>query len=319
MAGRILYLMMSRTMARCVCGALLLMAAGRTAAAQPPAQTSDTLHLSLEEAVSTGLRVADEIRLSMAQADIADAQVDFARASMLPQLRINSSYTRTFESARSNAVSAVFNQPNTYSVNANVSQTLFQGGRLLATARAASALADAAELSAEERRALYTVEIQRAYLGALLAERLAELQRTNLQLAAARLSQVQQFHNAGRAAQYDVLRAKVERANIEPLTIQAQNDRELARLELGLGALQGEQARAMHEALAREPVVHVPGGVRRHVGGGREDERDVRVGREEGERQHAAQEHRLVEDGNAGVDQPAETSARRLVQLGGMV
>ena len=79
---------------------------------------------------------------------------------------------------------------------------------------------------------MFTVEVQRAYLGALLAERLAELQQTNLQLASARLTQVQQFHNAGRAAQYDVLRAKVERANIEPLAIQARNDRDLAHLEL---------------------------------------------------------------------------------------
>jgi outer membrane protein TolC len=176
--------------------------------------------------------VADEVRLSAAQADIAEAQVDLARASLLPQLRINSSYSRTFESARSNAVSAVFNQPNTYTANANLSQTLFQGGRLVATARAAGALAEAARLSAEERKALYTVELQRAYLGALLAERLAQLQQTNLQLASARLTQVQQFQTAGRAAQYDVLRAKVERANIEPLAIQALNDRDLYHLEL---------------------------------------------------------------------------------------
>jgi outer membrane protein TolC len=214
-----------------ILGALLCFLPDRSYAqgAVPPA---DTLRLSLHEAVALGLRAGDEIGLSAAQALSAEAQYDLARASLLPQLRLNSSYTRTFESARSNAVSAVFNQPNTYNVNANFSQTIFQGGRLVATARALNALADAAELTAEERKALFTVEIQRAYLGTLLAERLSELQRTNLQLASARLVQVQHFHNAGRAAQYDVLRAKVERANIEPLTIQAQNDRDLALLEL---------------------------------------------------------------------------------------
>lgn len=214
-----------------VLGALLLCTTSASHA-QGPVTPTDTIRLSLDEAVTLGLRTGDEVRLSAAQALSAEAQYDLARASLFPQIRLSSSYTRTFESARSNAVSAVFNQPNTYNVNANFSQTLFQGGRLLATARAANALAAAAELSAEERRALYTVEIQRAYLGALLAERLAELQETNLQLASARLTQVQQFHNAGRAAQYDVLRAKVERANIEPLTIQAYNDRDLAHLEL---------------------------------------------------------------------------------------
>lgn len=213
------------------CGAIQL-AVAFPAVAQRSAAPTDTLRLSLDEAVTTGLRVGDEVRLSAAQADIAGAQVDAARASILPQLRINSAYTRTFESARSNAVSAVFNQPNTYTVTGNVSQPLFQGGRLFATARAASALAEASRLDAEERKALFTVQIQRAYLGALLAERFVELQETNLQLASSRLAQVQQFQTAGRAAQYDVLRAKVERANIEPLAIQTRNDRDLAHLEL---------------------------------------------------------------------------------------
>ena len=212
-------------------GVVLLLSPARLRA-QGGVASADTVRLSLREAVDLGLRAGEEIGLSAAQALSAEAQYDLARASLLPQLRLNSSYTRTFESARSNAVSAVFNQPNTYNVNANFSQTLFQGGRLLATARAANALADAAALTAEERKALFTVEVQRAYLGALLAERLAELQQTNLQLASARLTQVQQFHNAGRAAQYDVLRAKVERANIEPLAIQARNDRDLAHLDL---------------------------------------------------------------------------------------
>ena len=214
-------------------GAILVFLAGSAAAqTASPTPAPDSIRLSLEEAVATGLRVSDEIRMSGALADIAGAQLDLARASMLPQLRINSSYSRTFESARSNAVSAVFNQPNTYTVNANFSQPLFQGGRLYATARAAGHLARAARLDAEEQRSLFTVQVQRAYLDALLAERFVELQESNLQLASSRLDQVVQFQNAGRAAQYDVLRARVERANIEPLTIQARNDREMAHLEL---------------------------------------------------------------------------------------
>ena len=228
--GRILYVIMSRFLAVAVVAIQCVMSA--PALAQRPTPPSDTLRLSLEDAVSTGLRVADEVRLSGALADIADAQLDVARAVMVPQFRINSAYTRTFESARSSAVSAVFNQPNTYSVSGNVSQTLFQGGRLVANARAAGALARSSHLNAEEQRALFTVTLQRAYLNALLAERFVELQESNLQFASARLTQVQQFQTAGRAAQYDVLRAKVERANIEPLAIQSRNDRDLAHLEL---------------------------------------------------------------------------------------
>lgn len=222
--------MMYRSIA-IVSGAIQL-AAARPAHAQRPLVQSDTIRLSLEDAVSTGLRVADEVRLSDAQAAAAGAQLDMARSALLPQLRLTSGYTHTFISARSSAVSALFNQPNNYNVAANVSQTLFQGGRLVATARAAGSLARAADLDAREQRALFTVSVQRAYLNALLADRLAELQEINLRLASSRLTQVQQFQSAGRAALYDVLRSKVERANIEPLAIQAKNDRDMAYLEL---------------------------------------------------------------------------------------
>jgi outer membrane protein TolC len=202
------------------------------ALAQRAATSTDTIRLSLEEAVTLGLRVSDEVRLSIAQTDIAEAQLDAARSGLLPQFRLSSSFGRTFENARSAAVNPVFATANTYTVNGNVSQTLFQGGRLVATARAAGSLAEASRLNAQEQKALFTLQVQRAYLTALLAERLTQLQETNLELASSRLAQVQQFQTAGRAAQYDVLRAKVERANIEPLAIQARNDRELAHLEL---------------------------------------------------------------------------------------
>jgi outer membrane protein TolC len=65
----------------------------------------------------------------------------------------------------------------------------------------------------------------------LFSTRLEEIQRNNLSLADARLDQVRRLQNAGRAARYDVLRASVERANLEPTVIQAHNDRELAELD----------------------------------------------------------------------------------------
>jgi outer membrane protein TolC len=83
-----------------------------------------------------------------------------------------------------------------------------------------------------ETRALVTVDVQRAYLGALAADRLVEIQRQNVALADARLAQIEQLERGGRAARYDVLRARVERTNLEPLLIQARNDREVAYLEL---------------------------------------------------------------------------------------
>ena len=215
----------------CLLAALL---SGAAAHAQSSVTTPlrDTLRLSLGDAVSIAMRQSDEVGISAAQVEIADAVYGGARASLFPQLRLSTSYVHVYESARGQAVGTVFNQPNTYTGNLNLSQTVFQGGRLISASRAADDLRKAARFDEREQRSLLTLQVERSYLQALFADRIAQLQEQNLALASSRLTQVEQFERAGRAARYDVLRSRVERANIEPLAIQARNDVELARLEL---------------------------------------------------------------------------------------
>ena len=200
-----------------------------TAGAQP---ARDTLSLTLGDAIGRALGGGDEVLIARQQIAAADAQVAVARASGLPQLRLNASYTHVFENARAQAVGQIFNQPNTYTANANISQTVFQGGRILAGWRAARAARAAARLTAEEIVAEVALAVERAYFQALFAERMHAIQTSNLTLASARLEQVERFQTAGRAARYDVLRARVERANLEPLVIEARSDRDVALLEL---------------------------------------------------------------------------------------
>src|SRR4051812_34914592 len=202
------------------------------AATRAESQSTDTVRLTIQAAVAQALANSDEVRISRAQVDLADAQVDVARAAGLPQARLTSTYSHAYVNARAQAVGSVFNQPNTYNTSVNLSQSLFQGGRVMAGRRAADATRQASELDAREVRARVSVDAQRAYLQALFTQQLVGLQDTNLALATARLAQVEQLERAGRAARYDVLRARVDRANIEPLLIQARNDREVARLEL---------------------------------------------------------------------------------------
>ena len=195
-------------------------------------RSSDTLRLSLGDAVSIAMRQSDEIGIAATQVEVADAVYTGARASLLPQLRLSSSYLHVYESARGQAVGSVFNQPNTYTANLNLSQTLFQGGRIVSTTRAADRAREAARFDEREQRSQVTLQVERAYLQALFNDRIVGLQERNLALASTRLTQVEQFERAGRAARYDVLRSRVERANIEPLAIQARIDLELALVKL---------------------------------------------------------------------------------------
>lgn len=196
------------------------------------ARGQDTLRLTIKSAVEQALTSSDEVRITQAQIELADAQVTAARAAGIPQARLTSTYTHAYENARANAVGSVFNQPNTYNTSLNLSQSLFQGGRIMAGKRVAESTREAVRYDQRETRSRVSVDAQRAYLQALYTQQVAALQDTNLAIATRRLAQVEQLQQAGRAARYDVLRARVARSIIEPLVIQARNDREIAMIDL---------------------------------------------------------------------------------------
>jgi outer membrane protein TolC len=212
--------------------ALALLITSHRLAAQTPARSTDTLRLSLDQAVTLGIRQSDEIGLANAQIGVADAQYSNVRANALPQLRFNGTYTHVYESARGQAVGSLFNQPNTYTFNTTLSQTLFQGGRIRAGVRAGNDVRESAREDELETRSAVTMQVQRAYLQGLYTARIAALQDSNLTVATNRVTQLEQLYKAGQAARYDVLRVRVERSNLEPVAIAARNDRELAMLDL---------------------------------------------------------------------------------------
>ncbi len=60
--------------------------------------TSDSLTLSLSEALTRAFSQSEEIRLARNQVELADAEVRTVRAGALPQISANLGYTRTFAS-----------------------------------------------------------------------------------------------------------------------------------------------------------------------------------------------------------------------------
>lgn len=201
------------------------------AAAPLAAQGGDTLDLPLGRALQLA-RGGEEVGLATRRLDAATAAVGSARAGGMPTVRLNSTFSHVYENARAQAVGQIFNQPNTYNTNATLSVPVFQGGRVRHQTRAAASLRDAATAEVTGVELDVSLQTLDAYLAAQLAERLVAIQESNLALAAERVRQAEQFEQGGRGSRYDVLRARVERSNLEPALIQARGDRDLALLEL---------------------------------------------------------------------------------------
>lgn len=197
------------------------------------AQRPDSVRLSMKDAVRRVVRESDEVRIAQAQIEVTDAQVTTARAAGLPQARLSSQYSQVLRNARAEIVGqSIFGQNYNYSGNVNFQQVLFQGGRVFAGARAAGDARRAASHSRAETEATLAVDVQRAYLNAQLARELLQIQERNAQLASERLALVEQLERGGRASRFDVLRSRVERANLEPQVLAARNAVELAAIEL---------------------------------------------------------------------------------------
>jgi outer membrane protein TolC len=111
------------------------------------AQAADTLRLSLADAVTRAIRESDEVRLASAQVDVTEAQVTTARAAGLPALQMTGNYTQVERNARATIVGQIFGQNYNYTTSLNLTQPLFQGGRIFAGARAASDVRRAARYS----------------------------------------------------------------------------------------------------------------------------------------------------------------------------
>ncbi len=125
-----------------------------------------------------------------------------------------------------------FGRENQYSFGLQLSQNLFTGGRLSGQNRAAQATRRASEIGVTAAEAALTLDVTRAYLDAILADRLLDIARASLGQADSTYEQVRLGAEVGTQAEFDLLRAQVARDNQRPVVIQRAAARDIAYLRL---------------------------------------------------------------------------------------
>jgi outer membrane protein len=225
--------------------AVLVLACTIPVAAQQP----DTIRLTLSAAVSRGVELSEEVRTARADQEVAEGRVIEARAGALPQITANLAYNRTLasifddisfpmpdngdeEDGENPFASLPFGRPNVWNASLQIAQPLYSGGRVGTAMRIARQVRLAARLEVEEAETEMALQIRTAYLQAVLAREFVAISREAFDLASAQLEQVELFRQQGTASEFDVLRARVERDNLEPAIVEAVNARRLAELNL---------------------------------------------------------------------------------------
>src|SRR5690606_8304145 len=111
-------------------------------------------------------------------------------------------------------------------------QTVFSGGRVIARSRVAEAGVRSAEIALASARASQELAVTEAYWDAVLSDRLVAIAEASLAQSEATLAQVRASAGVGESAEFDVLRAQVERDNQRPVVIRRRANRDLAYMRL---------------------------------------------------------------------------------------
>ena len=125
-----------------------------------------------------------------------------------------------------------FGQRNIYRLDLSFSQSLYTGGRVPAQRAVARAGQDLARVGLSSARAQVVLDATEAYYDAALSDRLLAIAEAALAQATATLQQVELSFEAGRLAEFEVLRARVARDNQRPVVVRTRAQRTLAYLRL---------------------------------------------------------------------------------------
>jgi outer membrane protein len=200
--------------------------------------------LSLEDALMIAEAKSEQIAIARTGVTRAEEEKKRARSERFPQLGLQVSYDRTlasefsdiFENAGGEEGSGFedlpFGRKNIWRLGLLFSQALYTGGRIGALESMAEAGRSNAEIAVASSRAQLALEVIRAYYDAALSDRLVTIAEAALGQAEAAYQQTSLAYQAGTQAEFEQLRAQVDRDNQRPVLIRRESDRDISHLRL---------------------------------------------------------------------------------------
>ena len=206
-------------------------------------QASDTLYLTLNEAISKALENNWDVKISQKDIQKSQEQIDEAYSNAFPRIDFSGRYIRNIK------LPVLFLPPNTAFNPTNQTQTFelgsansvdatFSLSQVLYSQKVNTAIKIAGEYSefskegskATEQQIILSVKM--GFYTILLAKELVKVSRQNYEAAKANFENVSLLFKQGVASEYDYLRSEVQVANAQPMLIQAENGLDLAKSSL---------------------------------------------------------------------------------------
>jgi outer membrane protein TolC len=178
---------------------------------------------TLEDCIAIGLERAVPVMNAERDRQIAEATMKQARSRALPQVTLTGSYLHSNEGATSDALL------DSYSGSTAVSQTLYDGGKVVSAIRAAKAYRGLTTQQKAQKTATLIRDIHIAFNGILLAQANVDVLDASVNQLVDFEEQAKEKFEAGTASEFDYLTAQVRLANEKPLLEEARNTLAIAK------------------------------------------------------------------------------------------
>ncbi len=204
--------------------------------------------LTLEQAVDTALRNNPGLKAADAQIEIARAGVLRSSSGFLPKVTVSETYSKTnnplmvFGTRLNQEIVMpqdfdvnVINHPDSisnYNTRFAVIQPVFNGGREYLGVRQAKLSRDASVQDRERERQETVYSVIKGYYGLLLAREANKVALQSLQASEENVKLAESRYRAGAVLQSDLLRAKVQHAEVKEMVSRSENSIRLATASL---------------------------------------------------------------------------------------
>ena len=213
-----------------ICFAWTAIAQNTNAGASAPAWI--TRPLSLADCLNIALSQNATILKAKNDLDAQYGVVVQTRAVVLPQLTANGTYKDTDRGTIENFPGAPSTPNQNWNAGVQITQYIYQGGKLMAAVRAAKVTKEQALAQYQTTLADTLLSVRLAYYDILLAAEQIKVNEASVNLLQKELEDQQRRYDAGTVPHFNVLRAKVSVANARPPLIQAQNNYRIAKNNL---------------------------------------------------------------------------------------
>lgn len=199
--------------------------------------------LTLDDAVALGLQNDEKYLIAQENMERAAGQIREAWAGALPRIDFTGRYTRNLEIPE-NVISTPdstgemqtqkfkFGTDHNYSLGVTLTQPLYLAGKIGGALKVARYYASYAKYGLKQMRHDIVYEIKEAFFMARLAEDAVKVYEDAVAAAELNFGNVRRLFDQGMASEFDLLRAEVELANLRPQMIRAENDSEIAMINL---------------------------------------------------------------------------------------